>query len=178
MPILQHYAHIALLAQGVHIVRDHDQAGGLPLLGEDIDALLFESGIPYRGDLIGEVDIEIKGHAHREGKLGFHTTGVALDGQFKVLAYLRELFDPLLHGSRVVHTVDPADEAGIFPARHATLKATAQGQRPGNPAMARHFALVGHIHAAEQPQQRRFTGAVGTENADIAIPRQGEADIF
>lgn len=144
---------------------------------KDIDALLFEAGITHRGDLIGQINVKVKGHADGKGELGLHATGVGFDRQLEVLADFGELLDPLLHRLRVTNPVDAADETGVLPPCHAPLKSTTEGQRPGDAAKTGHLALIGRIHAPQQAKQGGFARPVDSQNTNVAIPRQFDAYI-
>lgn len=157
---------------------DHDKARRLALLVEYVDALLPESGIPHRGDLVSQIDIEVKCHADRKRELRLHPARITFDRQFEVLTNLGEGFDPLLDSPGVMNAMDTADKAGIFAARHASLKTTAQGQWPRHPAMTGYLAFARHIHAPKQAQQGGFARSVGTEDPDILVTRQGESHIL
>ncbi len=172
--VAQQYPHVALLAQVFHVVGHHDKARGLALLIEGINAFLFETSIPHRSDLIGQIDIKVKSHTDGKGELGFHAAGVGFYWQLEVLSYFGKLLDPLLHLLGIAYTVDTTDEAGVLPPCHAPLKSATEGQRPGDATMARYLALIGCIHTAQQAKQGGFARPVDPQNADIAIPRQRE----
>src|SRR5690606_9859734 len=67
---------IAQLLNLSHRMADQNDFGGLQAGAEGFCALAPEMRVTHGHDLVDEVIIEIKSHAHAEGQPGFHAGGI------------------------------------------------------------------------------------------------------
>ena len=169
LPVIQHGAAIAQLPDRRHIVAyiQHRFALAAGLLAHLIQALALEKHIADRQDFIHDQDFAVQMRSHGKRQLYVHAAGIPLHRGIDELLNLRKRDDlvELRVDLAPAHAEYCAIHIDVFTACHLGVKARADLEHGGHPAVQIYLSAGGHGNAAQQFQQRAFPCAVPADYA-------------
>ena len=132
------------------------------------EAFFLELAVPHCKDLIYNEDFRIEVGCHCKGKTDIHTTGIAFDGGVDKLFdprevdYLIELSLDLCSG----HPQDGTVQKYILPTGEFRMEAGSDFQETCHPSLDLHVSSSRCGNSGKDLQQRRFPGAVPTDDPE------------
>ena len=133
------------------------------------EALLLKGAVADGEHFVDDQDLRLEVRGDGEGQPHIHAAGVALDRR------IDEFFDPgksrrsrrtCASISRAAHAEDRAVQIDVFAAGQLGVKAGADFQQAGHAALDQRAAFGRLGDPREDLEQRRFAGAVASDDAD------------
>ena len=159
LSFLQHRPTLAISAQRVGVMADHQQRPRRAAVVQSVFASLTEAIIARSRDLVDQIAVEIDGKRDTKRKTRHHAGGIAVDRLMKICTKLGKVFDireKLLN----ILAVNPRNEARIVRSGQAGLEAARIPNRPGTGYGPLDHARSRCFNAGDETHQRRFTRAV------------------
>jgi hypothetical protein len=179
-PVQEDAARAEVLHRGHVMADEQDRA---PLLGHLLDppqALVLESDVADREDLVDDQDLRLQVGGDREGEPDVHPAGIVLDLRVEEPLDLGEGDDLVEFAVDLVlpHAENRAVQVDVLAARELEVEPGADLEQRGEPAANAGRAAARLGDPAEDLQERRLARAVPPEDAHDLAGLDLERDVL